>query len=130
MSPVSEKKTRSRRIALAVIVFVIGAAIVLPRFRGAARHEIQGTIIQIDVGARRATLEYIDSANGATREVTGEVPPKCTITINGNAATLADLRISDIVLAQGQVDRRKKAGTTEMRIVADEMRVIRRKTNE
>ena len=93
-------------------------------------HDVQGTIVRVDVGARWAALEYFDPGNGATREVTGEVPPKCTITIDGKVATLADLRIGDVVVVTGQVNRRKKTGKDETRIVAEEIRVIHRNGNE
>jgi hypothetical protein len=124
-APPSEKQGFSRRIALLVIVLVVGAAMILPHLLSPARHEVRGTLVSVDVAAGKATLEYIDPANGATRDVTGEVPSSCKITIDGKAATLADLKKGDVVVAQADIDRYKGTEKSGHRIVAKEIHVTR-----
>jgi len=119
------KKSISGRLALVVIGLAIGASVILPRFRSPARHEVQGTITHVDLAGGRAAIEYIDPANGATREVTGEVPASCSITIDGVPATLADLRTGDRVTARALIDRRKNRNAGQSRVVAEEIHVTR-----
>jgi len=119
------KKSVAGRMAFVIIVLVLGATVVLPRFRGPARQTAQGTITQVDPAAKHVSLEYIEPANGATREVSGEVSATCKITVNGAAATLAQLQKGDTVWAQGLVERHKESGKRTTHIVVEEIRVTR-----
>ena len=120
-------KNASKRVALGLAAFVVCVAIVLPRFRGPASREVNGTVTQVDVANRRATLEFMDSANGTMGEVTGEVPESCLVTIDGAPAVLSDVRVGDAVVARALIERRKEAGNRSKRIVAEELRVTRAK---
>lgn len=111
--------------ALIVILLVVGVAVVVPMFRGPELHEVRGTITNIDLTARRATLRYVDPATGTVREVTGDVPESCGITVNGKPAELSDLTVGDVAKAQALIEDRERDGKKEKCIVAEELHVDR-----
>lgn len=60
------------------------------------------TITQIDAARRTGEVEFVHPKSGQTMRVTANyIPPECEITINGEPATLADVRVGDTVAVHG-----------------------------
>jgi hypothetical protein len=123
----SSNKVFSRSAAIAVVVVLIGGAIVVPRFISGATHEAQGTITYINPQELTLSIEVVDPANGTTREYTAVVPADCAITINGRPAQFADLRVDDTIHARARIERgdRGPDGKQKNRLMAKRIDVTR-----
>lgn len=105
--------------ACAVVVVIVGV-VVWHNVWGRSIRIMEGTVTFVDAANRRAGLEYEDPKSVAAIEFSGEVPPDSTTTINGQPATLADVRVGD----HGRVKGRVKLGSRlpgaerEKRIIA------------
>lgn len=73
---------------------------------GAAATEFgSGTITAIDSAARLASIEVVIPSTGATRELTGTIPDRCLIEIDGKTAALSDLRVGERVSVAARIER-------------------------
>jgi len=81
---------------------------------------VEGAVTFVDAASRRERLKYQDPKSGAAIELSGEVPPDRTIMINGEPATLADVRVGDHGRAKGQLTLGPRApgAKREKRIIA------------
>ncbi|MEE8168931.1 MAG: hypothetical protein V3T70_00150 [Phycisphaerae bacterium] len=98
----------SNRTVPALVGFVLIVAIaagVYYRMTLTESHTLSGRIRMIDQANRSATLEIINSENGQTIEITGDVLPDCQITLNGRPAALSDLVLGDEVVVDGERHR-------------------------
>jgi hypothetical protein len=107
----------------------VAGGVVLLRIRSASPkvREVEATITFVDPSARRASIETTHPKSGAAVEVNGEVPPECTITINGQPADLADLRVGDSAVVRGRVLRQPEEDSKKRakRFIADSILVTR-----
>lgn len=81
-------------------------------------HTVEGTIVQLDPESRRATIEIRHPRTGQLIDVRGEVPADCEIHIDGQPASLADLKLGERARVQGTI-------TVNGRITARWVRVHR-----
>lgn len=123
---------RNRKLTTLGLVAAVAAVLcvqaLVQRAAGPAKHEAKGTILSIDTANRRAVLEVIDPANGATRQFHGAIAENCAITINGMPATLADLRVGDVAQVRARSERGPSVSDRDQRslIVAEFVHVTRR----
>lgn len=102
---------RARQIGLVIGVVVLASALAgwqIVRPGGPPRERtLSGAVItQLDVAARTAEIEFIHPKTGDSVRLSGRVPPACEIQVNGLPATLAELRVGDMVDVGGTVQRR------------------------
>jgi hypothetical protein len=112
-----------------IVVFAVLLVAILTGIRslaGPPSHEGRGTIISIDAGARMATVEAIDPANGNTRDYVGTVSPECVITINGKPAKLEELRAGDFARFRVRSDRSVPKVDGKRPVVAELIEVKRK----
>jgi hypothetical protein len=117
-----------------VLPFIIAAGILtagggafLRRSGGPTIREVEAVITFVDVENREAAIETTHPKSGAAIELSGEVPPQCAITINGQPAKLADLEIGDQVVVRGYTHRVPDANGKKgsKRFIAESIRVTR-----
>ena len=112
-----------------IIAVVVLCAAVLSGLRfmaGAPSHEGRGTIVSLDVAARKATVEAVDPANGNTRDYVGSVPLDCPITLNGKPAKLEDLKIGDRARVRVRSDRKAPKVDGKRPVIAEMIDVTRK----
>ena len=61
------------------------------------------TIVSIDPESRTATIEYVQPKTGRALQIEGYVAPECDIRIDGEPATMRDLRIGEQAEVQATV---------------------------
>ena len=123
----TNRKITPRRIALLALVVIAGAALAWIRSSASASEVADGTITAIDLATRRASIEIIIPATGATRELSGTIPGSCRIEIDGRPATLADARVGDRVEVRARIQRSARGpdGKRQTRFTAEDVRVTR-----
>lgn len=114
-------KSPGKRIVIVaagvVVAIVLGVGVV--RYVTAGQvHTIYGTITRIDVQTRKASIEYVHPKTGRTLQIDGTVPRDCDIQIDGEPASLSDLRVGEQAEVEGTIHR-------DMTISANWVRVTR-----
>jgi len=71
-------------------------------------YTIKGTVTWLDVPNHRASFEYISPRKGTLREMTSQINPDCDIQINGQKASLSDLKPGDVALINARVNKKQK----------------------
>ena len=62
------------------------------------------TVTKLDAAKRSGEIEFVHPKSGQAMTVTAkEIPADCQISINGNPATLADVRVGDTVGVRGLI---------------------------
>ncbi len=122
------KKVSPTKIGLIVIGVAVVALLIWQQLAGPVAQEGDGTITFLDAAARKAALEVVDPANGATREYRGDIPAECVITINGKPARLEELKVGDRVHVNVRLDRKVRTAGDKKRplIIADKVEVTRK----
>jgi hypothetical protein len=115
-----------RNIAVLLVVVLAASVVLYLRYATPIVEMGGGTIRSLDLASRRATLEVILPATGATRQLEGEVPVGCKIEINGKPANLEDLRVGDTVQVRARIDRsRDPDGHRRAKFTAEHVRCTR-----
>jgi hypothetical protein len=70
--------------------------------------EVNGTITHLDAQTRKASLEFVSPRNGKLTEMSCEVPPECTLQLNGAPAALEEFKAGDRADVTVRWDRKKK----------------------
>lgn len=90
----------ARRISIVVALGVIVVAVVawktVQAMQPRAFELATATVTKLDVEKRTAEIEFVHPKSGRTMKATGSVPRDCSITIDGEPATLADIRVGDV----------------------------------
>jgi hypothetical protein len=95
-------------IAVVGVAVVVIAAVQYRKQREKSLRQIQGTITSIDVASHMAAIEFVHPKSGQRFQLSGRVPPTCDIRINGEPATLADLKVGEQVRVEGSIDSSKR----------------------
>lgn len=98
-----ERKKRGWKIGVlvAVVVLVAGAGFGFWSFTRPIEASIQATIVEIDRESRAATIEYMHKKDGTLRTIDGRLADDAVILVNGEPATIADVRPGDVIEADG-----------------------------
>jgi hypothetical protein len=97
----AKRKTRPVLAAAAVVILLAAWLGYKINKRTHVVREISGTVLSVDPDERTASIEFIHPRTGKAFQLTGHVPETCDITIDGKPATLRDIRVGDVVRAQG-----------------------------
>jgi type II secretory pathway pseudopilin PulG len=100
-------KGRIGLAAVGVVVVVIFAVSYGSKRSAEKVRQERGTITQIDLAQRMATIEIIHPRSGQLVPITGFVPEPCEIRLDDRPAGLGDLRVGDRVVVEGRIDRDK-----------------------
>jgi len=98
-----------------VLIGLLGCAVVGVVWANFGRHhrkqklrEVEGTILDIDVASRTASLEFTHPKSGQLFTVSGILPVHCDIQIDGQPAKLTDLRVGETARVGGTFDSAKR----------------------
>jgi hypothetical protein len=101
--------TQGRRIAImnkamkaglllaGILVVIAASALLVTRPR---TYVVDGTITYVNVELHQAGMQFRNPLNMHQKDKTLTVPSQCRITLNGQPARLADLRVGDQALAK------------------------------
>jgi hypothetical protein len=99
-------------IAVVAIVVVIVVGSEYRRQQKDSVRQIEGTITAIDVAARQASVEFVHPKSGQRFQLAGDVPADCEIRIDDKPATLADLKVGDVVQVKGTMGDNRRVTAT------------------
>ncbi len=123
------RKTKVNTLLLVGVGIIAagGASLLLTRSASPKVREVEATITFVDPTERRASIETTHPRSGAAIEVDGEIPPECTITINGEPADLGDLHIGDSAVVRGRILRQPEQASKKRakRFIAESIQVTR-----
>lgn len=84
-------------VIVGAAVLLVAAAAVLSRGSPSGAKPVNGVMTYVDAAKRLGAAEILDPRTNVQREMLGEFPPDCAITVNGKPAEFADLRVGDRV---------------------------------
>lgn len=96
-APPSFQLRKAMPVLVGAIVVLVTVVAVLGRRSGSEAKPVNGVMTYVDAAKRLGAAEILDPRTNVQREMLGEFPPDCVITINGKPAELSDLRIGDKV---------------------------------
>lgn len=99
------RKAKPVLIGAGVILILMIVALTLSSEEG--EEPVNGVLTHVDLSKRLAAAEILDPRTNFRRELLGEVPADCVITINGAPASLSDLRVGDKVAVTASVMEEK-----------------------
>lgn len=108
-----------RRLVVALVGVVVVAALGAHQAWKTLRPRVvtvQGTVGTIDLVNRSAALQIVHPKTGQLIEIPGSVPDNCEITIDGQPATLADVRSGEMVTVNGALSATGKATVNWVRV--------------
>lgn len=107
-------------VAIATAAVIGGGAVAWVLLSGRAERNVrEGKIVWIDHETRIASLEFIHP-NGRVSEISGEIVPDCDIRINGEPATIDDLRVGDEGRVRGRYHPDGRITAHVIRVERDE----------
>jgi hypothetical protein len=116
--------TRARPVLIGAIVLVVIVVIVQGVLSSMSGTEtVDAVLTHVDVSKRLAAAEILDPRKNLRTDMLGEVPPDCTITINGAPADLSDLQVGDDARITAIVLKKKRPSGA--RAVAKSIEVTR-----
>lgn len=101
----AKQKTRLIVGVVGIVVAVIGGALYVNNALQPTSGKITGTITELDLNQRTATLEFIHPKTGKRYELVGTVSPDCVITRDGEQIALDALAVGTTVSAEGLLYR-------------------------
>ena len=84
-------------VIIGILVVLMTIVAVLGRRSGSEAKPVNGVMTYVDAAKRLGAAEILDPRTNVQREMLGEFPPDCVITINGEPAELSDVRVGDKV---------------------------------
>lgn len=105
MSEVSDAKRQKWVIVAVLAVVLLGGAYQAWQQSQPRDGKVSGTIKQIDVTRRIASLEFAHPRTGQTITVTGEILPQCEVLVDGQHVGLEALRAGDRATVTGRISR-------------------------
>lgn len=95
-------------VIIGAVVVLVAVVAVLSGRSGSAAKPVNGVMTFVDAGKRLGAAEILDPRTNVQREMLGEFPPDCVITINGKPAELSDVRVGDKVKVVASVVKEER----------------------
>lgn len=94
-----------RIVVVLVIAGIIGGVTYYRQMSQMTTRSITGRVLSIDPATRKASMEFTHPKTGKTFQLSGVVPPECSITIDGRIGTLDEIKAGETIEVYGTLYR-------------------------